>query len=323
MNKLKQLITYLSIHWKQSLLVCIIATVLITYTIQLLTPPLADPAVESTLVTQNFDTTTSDLSNISFSGNELATPDTVKIVKTSPTTNTTAVADTVIAKLNLQPTEADVWENDSWKLLYVSNPGYYELMNKQTTDSLKTADKTKAIQLAQDFISNTLQMENISPIPQSVVFFSGLLELKTTNEFKANIISIPFAYTVDSFPVYINRESVLPVSVMVNSEDVITKVTFKPLPFSFVSIENAKPISVEQALENMNDKNIGAFITAYKPEFSSVNLTESISGTLNSVTFEYRYDQASQTIYPFYRFSGTLTENQGTPFDAELITPAM
>lgn len=306
-----------------SLVVSVILIIIVTYIIQLLTPPVASPVVESTIVTQNFDQTTSDLSAITFSGNELNITSPAKIVKTSPVINESVLVNTVIETLQLQQVSEGIWENDSWKLLHVKNPGYYELLNKKKTDSFKTVEKNQAINLAQNFVVNTLKVQNHSPIDQSLTFYSGLVELKETNEFKANIIQIPFSYTVDGYPVYVGQQQALPIRIMVNSNQEITKVTFNPLPFEYAALENVNPISVDQAVNNMNEKNLGSFIYAYKPEFTAVDLSSAITGTLKTVSFEYRYDEQKQTIYPFYRFTGTLQENNGTPFEAEIITPAI
>ena len=44
---------------------------------------------------------------------------------------------------------------------------------------------------------------------------------------------------------------------------------------------------------------------------------------MTQVKIEYRYQEGSNTLFPFYRFSGTATNDQGTKLEVEIITPAI
>ncbi len=320
---LHQILNFSRTHWKVTLIFLIVLILLITGLIRVLTPPIANPVIESPLIKTNFDDTTSDLSKITYTGNKLTPPEKIKIVKTTPGSNLATVGNTIITNLNLSKTEEGVWENDEWTLLYIEIPGFYELIRKNQTNTLKIVSKTESIQVAQNFVSTTLQVQNLSYVDQYVEFFAGTEELEPTNEFKANIMRIPFSYTVDGYPVYVERQGALPITTMINSNNQVIKVTIRELPFTFSSIQEATPISVDQAVKNMNSKNVGSILSASNRGLATPDLVGNISGNLKSVIFEYRYDGASQAIYPFYRFFGSLKEANGESFNAELITPAI
>jgi hypothetical protein len=125
-------------------------------------------------------------------------------------------------------------------------------------------------------------------------------------------------------PIYIGHEATAPVTVVVNNLLAVHKVRFQTSFFEFAPSELKLPlVSLATALENINTNNEASIISAYDENVGSFTLDQIKSGELKTVILEYRVDLDAGLAYPFYRFAGELTNQDGQVIQAEIITPAV
>jgi hypothetical protein len=139
---------------------------------------------------------------------------------------------------------------------------------------------------------------------------------------QASVVLIPFAPLLDNLPVYYRNVSDWPYMVTINSQDELVRLEFFPLFFTFEPVGQRNLIGVERAIENIN-RNQGSIISGYQNDLTPLNWQAVTRGTLTQVSLEYRIDNETNLVYPFYRFSGQLINDQEQIIEAEVITPAV
>ncbi|MCA9369942.1 MAG: hypothetical protein H6774_02030 [Pseudomonadales bacterium] len=270
---------------------------------------------------------TTTFEDIVFVGTTSSLETTGSIYSTSLTNQGEQIAQRLIERYALLPSPHldDLWVNGESSLSYDAlSQEFLFIPGLSTSENTQGVFNTAAaIQEAQQFLTNDLQIQNITPLQEGIIYFDSGYEFNKTSELKATIAQIPFAQTtVENNPVFQNTAYTPPYIVVIDKDNTLLKVVFSPYMFSARAEQEADLISVNTAIENINN-NQGILIQTEHNPFEYTPLDSINSGSLDQASVEYRLDTDQSLIYPFYRFTGTLTNNQGQSFEGTIITPAV
>jgi len=285
-----------------------------------------EPEIPATSFVQtNADNSTSTFSEVSFSATPPSFPQELPIATTQQfTTSENDIAEVIIDQFNLtaHPAVPKLWTSNDWSLsnavgdlFTLSSNQYSELtdigMNQETT-----------VQIAQNFIDSYFKQLNLDVIESQIIYYENFLEPDESNSENAQIAKIPFSYTIAGYPVFYEQKSLFPFEVWVTVEDSIQKFTYYPQFIQVREIGNKPLISIDQAIENINQLNQGSVVSYNNSTTTVISLEEVTQADMNSVKIEYRVDPSTNYAFPFYRFSGTaLLSGIETPI--EITTPAV
>lgn len=265
--------------------------------------------------------------NIRFTGQAPAVPTTLPFAAVQPSQTTLDyVRSQLISKYSLlQVADREgLWRGETHVLSYDPHSDQYLFYARFIPEDEPLTSSFQAIEQAQVFVRETFPNLALVPYRDGIVYFQGLDELDPTTQQNAAAMEIPFTYTVENTPVYLGHNRTAPLSIIMNARHEVQKVVFQPGFFDFVPTETRLAvIGLDVALENINNKNEAVVVGAFEEETGVFTLNEISSGELTSVQLEYRADLDSGIAYPFYRFIGTLTNQDNQLITAEIITPAV
>jgi hypothetical protein len=109
----------------------------------------------------------------------------------------------------------------------------------------------------------------------------------------------------------------------VSKDYVIQKAAISPIYLQPELLFTTKLLSPQEVVDKINQNDNAAIIVISQEEIIPHEITDIQSGTLKTVKLEYRFDNQLKLIYPFYRFSGDLTNNQNQLITADIISPAI
>ncbi|KUK79873.1 MAG: hypothetical protein XD95_0049 [Microgenomates bacterium 39_7] len=184
-------------------------------------------------------------------------------------------------------------------------------------------DTQQAISRAAQFVNSIFGEHQYIPQSDNVVYLEGILEPNPSTEREAHYAEISFAQQIDSLPVILDQELSTPIMVMVSNNYLIQKAVFRIKEFSPQKIAEVNLLSIEEAVDRLNQDSVGSIIGIAQEEPELLSLSQINGGILESAELEYRYDSELKLIYPFYRFTGTLIDDLGQSFQAEIIAPAI
>lgn len=319
------------ITWYYVLLFFAITGVLVTAVLRILTPPIAEvPATE--FLQRSVGNTAITYRNLKYEGAEFAPPASLPVAQLQPSSDTTdSLLQSIIDEYNLipHPRAKNLWQRDNLSLSY--NPqsqqasltfGVLPFPEETTFSSPFPQDQAaaKAESLLQDkfsFLSGvTLYAEYIS-------LLEGGYDLHAAEDpLHANTISLPYGWSIESIPVFIGTSQVFPAEVMVNRELQVNRVLFNPTRLSYTLTPNQPTISVQEAIDQLNNTQTGILLSFHTKTGEIKSFTEISGGTLHTVNLEYRLDPNTNLIYPFYRFTGDITTPTGTSI-VDIATPAI
>lgn len=224
------------------------------------------------------------------------------------------LSSTHLMQINMLETSITITELDQ------ISQNHQELPSQEETQII---DPTSAESLATAFVEKVYPEENLVPLTNKLSYFEDEPHLSPTTPESAAFIEIPYAQAHDKIPIYRDMDQLPPVRIMVNKNNSIQKVVISPFIVDYQVVHKAKLLSINEALELTNIMGVGSIIFARHTGSFPYSLANITSGTLTEVALEYRVDTELQLIYPFYRFFGELTNDQGDVFEAQIITPAV
>lgn len=310
-------------NWKYILGLFIVFALIITSIIRVITPN--EPDVPASNFAQTSINTVDKpiIQGITFSG--MFTPEnkdyTVYSAQQINTTDTLIPA--LTEKYNLQPLAnvPGVWNGPEYSLTFDPEQNNYSFFKNARIEVVERIQPTRALDIATAFLAE-VGITTATPFMANAQYFEDPVEMTPTNEFKAEIIVVPFAPSIEGVPLIFNKATFFPYQVMINSSYEVQKLTFQPYTYSASPLRQRPLITIDQALANIQAGK-GAIIGVGLVDYTSPTLNEIVSGDLQTATLEYRLDPDLQLLYPFYRFTGTLTNRQNQSFSADLFTPAI
>lgn len=275
----------------------------------------------TSLLQTNYDGSVSQISGVGFAGRSPDMPKELPRVRLYQSSESAQLVEKVITKYKLLPVEPGFWQSSNAKLSLDAASNTYTLSILNNFSSTQTVNLDSALTVGQEFL-NELNLSNISPQKNQVEYLSGEFELQAVPPALAQFVRIPYAAAVDDFPLVQQQLNHLPITLLIDANNNITKATLYPFFPTTQEIESLPTITTDQALKNINHGG-GVIVYASSRETADASLNQITGGSLNDVVVEYRSETDGNTAIPYYRFSGTLEDANGKQFQASIITPAV
>jgi hypothetical protein len=303
-----------------------IVVLVVSAVFRLLTPQ--QIAVQQTATfTRNFDGSTTTFANIQFSGKVPDLPRQASVgITQSSTTTAQQVVDQLTSAYHLKATSQPptTWVGSDYALNQNKLNNLYYLVRNSAANvpSNQTVQVAQTTQIAQNFLQQNFPKINLQPIQSQMKYYDAGLEPTEIDPSKAKIVSIPFAYVIDGLPVLYQNQGEFPFQILVTADNQIQKVVFYSHFVQISTVGQKNLLSVNQALEHIR-RNNAVVVSAVKNSSAPVDFTTITSANFSSVNLEYRIDEQTQVVYPFFHFSGTAVNKNGENFALEVITPAV
>ena len=312
-------------NWKKKLLIVSIISFIIVIFIRLITPQ--ESVVEkTTFINTNRDNEKTTFSQIYFVGQSIKTPKKISSLGVQfSSTTVDDIKDNLIQKYQLKrhPSLNTLWTGESYSLSYNNINDEYTFSKKSYIKPNLVTDVNKAIKSAETFISEVFPNIETKTLSKNIRYLHGEIEMHLGERNEANAVEIPFTYSINSIPVFIDHKPAPLFSVIFNAEYEVQKIVFQSDLLAVFPTDNSlSTISIEKAIENINNEQ-AVIINSYSDDGALYSIKDIKSGDLEKVSFEYRVDTKEAIGYPFYRFSGELVNNEGKTIQAEIITPAV
>lgn len=315
-------------RWLVMLVLFSFIALIIGYGLRALTP---DAAPSQSISTSNFDETKSSFSNLIFTGVAPAIPEKLPTAQASEVQRINQKTElTLISKHKLEGLQgiSGIWKGPEYNLTRTSNPETYVLTRKNLAESQilsKGIDVEKAISTGEAYIKEVFKDTNYVAFKERIVLYEigthphpEAVELSKD----ANTIEVPFGYAYGPYPVFLQKDYSFPVTMIVNSDYQIQKLSFDPFLLNFIEGKTYKTLSIQQALGNIM-RGTGSIVMSRYDGHGNPLLNEIIGGSFSGASIEYRVDEKTKTLLPYYRFTGELENNEKVVFYAEVITPAI
>lgn len=314
-------------NWLWVLGIFAVGGIIITFILRLVTPrQLVIPKTDFIATNQTSGSTT--FANIRFTGHFSQTANVLPVASIQASqTSLDFIRNNLIKKYQLQQVAGltSVWQGPEYTLAY--NPHaddfkFYYWPENYTQELLNSY--AQKIESAQQFVRENFPNLGLIAQTNSVRYLNGLGEYEETTPEKATIMQIDFTYMIEGVPIYLEHERAAVVIVTIDSQNVVRSVYFQPYFVSFVPTEQKTTlISLETALENINNHSEAAIVYAYEETTGEFSINKIQSGELKTVGLQYRADLKTGLAYPFYHFAGELINADGQTIQAEIITPAV
>lgn len=308
--------------------VVVILLVIVASILRVLTPQTI--SVKQTAFTQqNKDLSQTKLHSVRFTGTQIDTPATLAIATPTQESQTTeAVITALIAQYDLvaAPEVSEYWQSDEYELsksttseTYTFSRSYDPIVN--ISKKLPVANKDQAIEHASRYLRQLIPTAQLTPQPNAARAIEMSHEYIETTPELATAYEVPFAPTINNFPVFYEKESIFPFTVLIDSEDTVHKILFYPLFKTYTTLEEKTTISIEKAVQNIQAGTGSIIDVTYINE--ELQLSDLQDADLKTVSIEYREDDQQGLVYPFYRFTGKATTEANVSADIQIITPAI
>jgi hypothetical protein len=312
--------------WPFLLVVFFFVGLLITFILRLITP--SEVVIpKSEFITTNSTGDSTNFDNIRFTGNFILPVASLPLLTIQPSQTTLDyVREQLIENYQLDQVVgvSGLWRGKTHVLSYNEYEDEFIFYKNIAPDDSLIQESQSAIRSATTFVQATFPNLSLVAQLENIIYFQGLEELEETTPAQASAVQVSFTYFEEGVPVYLEHEKTATITVIINSFYEVQKVVFQP---HFINIVPSKQkinlIDLGTALENINQRNEASIISAFETEAGLFSLEQVKSGTLTSATLEYRGDLENNFAYPFYRFSGELTNQAGQTIQAEIITPAI
>lgn len=235
------------------------------------------------------------------------------------------LAQSIAESFNLRPVESReytwVGSGTAQSLTYsVADSRISYLDETETTTT--TIDREKAISTASNFVSTTLQTNNLKPDLLSVSSGNyGLgenINLGGTAA-SASLYVIPFTQSLDDYNLTIGRSAIKPVEIWVGPEYQIIKAVIRDFIPSFEVVGEYKTLSSSTILNAIKsgqgsiiDLSSGSYGVPVDSPIDSINL--------GSARIEYRLE-SSDIIYPYLSFYGKALLKNNSIASVRIIYP--
>ncbi len=304
--------------------------IIISGVLQIITPSDLDTIPPKPSYTQsNIDNSKSALNNIVYVGPSFTPTETLGVYQVNQISQNSleTAVNSIVSNYSLKQSQHKpnryvslnhfLEINESQKKLYLN------ARNQENNKLKNNIDYSTALSVAKKFLNKNFSDQNFTPIEDSILYLSGNYQLLEVSPAEAEYIEIPFSYQLESFAVYLNKQSQPPIKILVNNQQEVQKAEIATDLFDFQLIQDQNLLTIDQALANINQRNLGSIIVYQQDIGQDLLLSEINSGELDLVEVEYRLDKQNQLAYPTYRFSGDLVDKNNNRFSAQIITPAI
>lgn len=162
--------------------------------------------------------------------------------------------------------------------------------------------KTKALEVAAKFISDlNLNTEYLPQLSNISYFKVTGSEFISSSEQHYNLIEIPFAQSIDGFPVIFGTNFIFPIQILIGNNYTIVRaiVTSQPITFSQTSSKDHGSVS-ESQVKDLIAKGQFQIIDAYSPQPIPVLPSQIPDITIDKVEIQYRLNDKEGLIIPYF-----------------------
>lgn len=314
-----------TVKWFQ--LILIIAAVLLGagYLFRLLTPtqiPLQP------IINRNYQGSTSTFEKVTFIGiapnlpAELSVGTAENFVPLNFEDRT--VKEKLITRYDLQrhPAVPTLWMSPTYGLQEIEETGSYELISQVFLPEGKLVDTVLARQVAQNFVDSIFPENNLQLLFNKIIYRHADVHGDIVEAQDAELVEIPFGYTIDTYPIFLEKSLEYPVTVIINADNQVQKAVFHPFFLTPKIDGKIETLTLPEALANINS-NKATIVSSRYEGFERESLEKIVTGSMSEITIEYRVSAETKRLVPYYKFSGSLTNDQGQEFYGEIITPAV
>lgn len=324
MKQVQQLIVFVKNKSWITILGIILAVLLIISAILRVITPDTTPVQSPNWAQTNLNQTSSNFNQISFVGEEISVPENLNIYQARTTDITQRTSTNLRLNFDAEPTQApNVWRGTEYSVSVYEDEGK---INVNSTEIYQKdygrPTQNQAKRDAQTFYDKYLISLGLNRVDDNVRYLTRGENLAVVGENEAEIIMVPFGHQLEGFPVLYGNSLYQPVEIFVDG-DGVKKVSIFTQVVNFVENGSRKSLSVNEAVDKINNENLGSIISVGYTTPYNYSLENIASGELESAVLEYRTDSESGAVLPYYRFSGVLTDGDGYEFEGEIITPAV
>ncbi len=314
------------LNWWVILLIVASIGILISAIIYAITPKTTQ-VPQPSFTKPKTEETPSSFENISYTGPQHSFDQEVVIYKVKEVSFSEGnIKQRLLETYDLEPYESvnEVWVGPEYSLHKPEGESEYNLSARSFVGSSTKIKSLAAINTAKNEVEKLFPDSKLSPIEDEIKYYQGQSHLNPTTKTNAEWVKIPFSYLVeDIYPVYYQKRTKPVLEVFVGPKYKIKKMSiFAPL-LRFEEYTQKKSLSIDQAVDNININTETVIINALTSEHGPLDLNKIKSGELSEVNLEYRLDQATGLLYPFYKFKGELINQNGEKVFAQIITSAV
>ncbi|MDQ5951409.1 MAG: hypothetical protein QG639_690 [Patescibacteria group bacterium] len=326
MNKLIATYQYFQTwSWVQKLLAVVVAMLVSTFIFRLLTPELAP--VQTAVVT-NTNRGAVNLQNIEFRGNYPNPPDTMSTATVEYTDVSEELLQNLLTAFSIPPTESEgIWTGPQYQIVEVEEPFLYVVSQTRFSEVPTRVGQGISTQLAIAEATKIIDgLYSFGPKPEILLNEIIVTTHEDTpadgGESAHETVTIPFAYTYEGVPIYIEQETNYAAYIVLNSDYALEKAEFRPYTMQATREKSYSTIKGTEALGRINQNEAGIVFSFYKgprtADFSNIS-----SGVLYNAQIEYRADLTTNTLTPYYNFVGIIENAAGYDIETEIVTPAL
>ncbi len=314
-----------SSSWVVILFFITLGVLTFNYLLKFITP---QGAPEQNLLKSNYDNSTTSFNKLNYIGMLPQLPDKLPIAKINKITSSTAQLEQKLLQtyaLKPLPQIDSIWQGDVYSLTKINEPLTYVLIRKnepaQPPTNIIISD---ALALAEKTVGDLFPDEKMQAISQTVkpykVWVHPHPEPATAAD--ANAIEVSFGYQFGPYPVFYSKDYTYPVTMIITGDGLVGKLTAQPFIVTYSEDRIFKTVSLAEALKAIENGDGSIIYQLYKGS-GTPSLATIVSGEFTSISVEYRADDASELLIPYYRLKGILTNTENIDFEAEVITPAI
>jgi len=286
--------------------------------------PTQAPVQESLIA--NYNGSTSTISGLTYTGAQPPIPSRLPTATGAlETESPQVVIDRFSTNFNLQPFEDldDYFVGPQHNLTIARDHRIYSLKFSDRRPPENIIDLTQAVAVANTFVRDFFDT-NITPslLPNSTIFYADAEEYDVVSPEEATLVTLMYGYTVADFPIVVGHDSLVTMSVQIDSNYQVAGIDYVPQRISASPSRTFDTLTVYQALENINQGR-GSISYSSAETIPYPELATIVSGELNDSSIEYRFDAETNTIVPYYRFFGTVFNAQSESSYVTIITPAI
>lgn len=328
MSQLKKFRQHFAQHFFLYLAGFIVVALLLAVILNVLTPQ-PQKITYSEFVVKNFDNSNSTFKRVSFSGEKITLPEKLTIFQANKEQTANAIAEKIIANFQLGQLEnyEGYWRNENKVLIrreLENEFALYDYDAENATDPAsleKGMDVNQAISICDSFFKNASQVDLRAQL-NDVQHLSVHLESTLVAISEAQSLIIPYGQVIDGYRVYYENENDYPFYCAVSNQYEIRQVVFKDFFLAFEPAGELNSLDIEGAIKNITEGK-ASIVNAESQITEETDLNWIKEANLKSVELVYRYDSQLNLAYPFYQFTGILTNSSGVDLESTVITPAI
>lgn len=289
--------------------------------------------VNRTSSSPNFDETKTSFSRVIYAGQQPDRPDTLPIHQA---TITNSALDTYVSAITASggwqrsPEDTHTYYSEDALLQIVPEEhsityaytGYSEADLYQDEVPAKGISRQQAEAASRAFFTEVFHLPVDALSVTSMRFFSSDEMHDEVSPEVARYVIIRYDHNIDGVPLVRAHAGNSVARAVVDQDNRIRVLTFQPIEVKSTGSEWFNSFTVEEAMSNINRNN--AFIAnANSDVLEPIDLSKITNATLTSGRIEYFAPQpGAQELIPYYRFSGTATNNRGVELSVDIMTPA-